>query len=288
MSKRQLSTGDDDLNFDNEELGDEYSGAKSVQDFEDGQGSPEEESSVPRPQVRRRTSEDESAPEVDEEAESESSILAQRSGSRVSSSSSSSSAKRRVRFDPSSFAEGEEMGAGAGRDDAIEEDDSGNDDGQGRYKDGNDDADDDFDGAGYYMVEEDDYDIDGGGDADSASQLLNDNDYLEDEDAAKRAEKEAAFLANFNKSAGASLVANFPDTTSTRASLLAALGKKIKKPSSSWILYTNSARELLPPSLSFKEKATLMSEDFKKLSTEERASLGKLVDNRCLRSGPLT
>ena len=219
--------------------------------------------------------------------ESSSFPLAQRS---YEASSSSSSSKRRVRFDPSSFAaddneleeednEGTGYSMAVGRDDDQDQDEADieqetgeeeEDEVYNRYdfraSTGSSSFDEDPDGM---TVSTDD-----GATAPSAdsSQLPNDNDYAAVEPD-RLAQAEATFLASFNKSAGASLAAALPDTVGTRHAILAALGKKVKKPCSSWILYTNSARELLPPSLSFKEKAKLMAEDFHKLTTEEKAKL---------------
>ena len=223
--------------------------------------------------------------------ESSSFPLAQRS---YEASSSSSSSKRRVRFDPSSFAaddneleeednEGTGYSMAVGRDDDQDQDEA---DIEQEQETGEEDEDEvynrhdfrastgsssfDEDPDGMTMTVSTD-DGDRAPSADS-SQLPNDNDYAAVEPD-RLAQAEATFLASFNKSAGASLAAALPDTVGTRHAILTALGKKVKKPCSSWILYTNSARELLPPSLSFKEKAKLMAEDFHKLTTAEKTKL---------------
>jgi len=272
MSKRRLAPGSEGPEGSHEDRGEEHEVEVPDGDSElmaDGEGEGEGDGG--------------------EGFESSSFPLAQRS---YEASSSSSSSKRRVRFDPSSFAaddneleeednEGTGYSMAVGRDDDQDEADieqeqeqetgeEEEDEVYNRYdfraSTGSSSFDDDPDGM---TVSTDD-----GATAPSAdsSQLPNDNDYAAVEPD-RLAQAEATFLASFNKSAGASLAAALPDTVGTRHAILAALGKKVKKPCSSWILYTNSARELLPPSLSFKEKAKLMAEDFHKLTTEEKAKL---------------
>jgi hypothetical protein len=272
MSKRLLDTDDDEQS----EVVEDGSSALSA-----GEENDEERATAHglssfaaplRPAIRRRTEDDEAG------ASGQDSGLGGSEGIPLGQHTApSSSSRRRVRFSLDSKGEAEALEENAEEQRRQQEEmemyayAQGDGDGDGE--------DEDNEGPGFYMANDElPYGYQEGGEEEEdegprdASQLPGDNDYRpEDED--KRREKESLFLASFNNSASAA-AAPVADTLSSRAAILAALGRKVKKPSSSWILCTNHARELLPAALSFKERAQEMARDFRALSADARQLLG--------------
>jgi len=280
MSKRLLDTDDDVLQGQGaEDRGEivvegEESGVESGATT--GPHAPATFVAPLRPAIRRRVDED------DVGASDQESGLGGSEGIPLGQHTApSSSSRRRVRFSLDSKGEAEALEENAEEQRRQQEEmemyayAQGDGDGEG------DGEDEDNEGPGFYMANDEELELpygfqEGGEDGEDdgprdESQLPGDNDYRPG-DADTRREREATFLASFNTSSSA---ATGPaDTLASRAAILAALGRKVKKPSSSWILYTNHARELLPASLSFKERAQEMAKDFRALAADARQLLG--------------
>ena len=270
MSKRLLDTDDDEQS---EVVEDGSSALSAGEENDEERASPAHGPSsfaAPlRPAIRRRVEDDEVG------ASGQDSGLGGSEGIPLGQHTApSSSSRRRVRFSLDSKGEAEALEENAEEQQRQQEEME-----MYAYAQGDGDGEDeDNEGPGFYMANDElPYGYQEGGEEEEdegprdASQLPGDNDYRpEDED--KRREKESLFLARFNTALAAA--APVADTLSSRAAILAALGRKVKKPSSSWILYTNHARELLPAALSFKERAQEMARDFRALSADARQLLG--------------